>query len=315
MGASNVSDEEFAQIFESLGSTETAERLGIDKRNVDRRRRRVEQKLGRALVSPNGSSVLKTEDHPGRLQLDIENGIVLVAGDAHYWPGIVTTSHKALLKACKEFAPVAIIMNGDIFDGASVSRHSPIGWENRPSVIHELEACRDRLAEIEQAAGKARKIWPLGNHDARFETRLATVAPEYAKVHGVHLKDHFAFWESCWGCHINDSHVVVKHRFKGGIHATYNNVKAAGTNIVTNHLHQGKAVPVNTYRERLWGVDTGTLCEPPWYQAIDYLEDNPVDWNSSFAMLTFRKGQMLVPEMIYRHADGEVDFRGRIHSV
>jgi len=24
---------------------------------------------------------------------------------------------------------------------------------------------------------------------------------------------------------------------------------------------------------------------------------------------------MLVPEMIYRHADGEVDFRGRIHSV
>lgn len=303
-------------MFSSIGAAETARNLKMEIRDVYRRRKRLERIHGTAIQNPNPHPSIKSkDDHPARHHLDIENGVILVAGDAHYWPGIVTTAHRAFVKAIKEMKPRAVIMNGDVFDGASVSRHAPIGWETRPSVINELEACRDRLGEIEYAAGKIEKIWPLGNHDARFETRLATVAPEYAKVHGVHLKDHFAFWQSCWSCHINDSHVVVKHRFKGGMHATRNNVMNAGTNIITNHLHQGKATPINNYRGRFWGVDTGTLCEPPWYQAIDYLEDNPVDWNSSFAVLTFHKGQMLTPELVYRHSDGWVDFRGKVASV
>src|SRR5690606_7816291 len=111
--------------------------------------------------------------------------------------------------------------NGDAFDGASISRHPPIGWEERPTVIQEIEACQERLGEIEQAAGKARKVWTLGNHDMRFAARLASAAPEYAKVHGLRLEDHFPFWEFGWSCWINDD-VVVKHRHRGGIHAAHN---------------------------------------------------------------------------------------------
>ena len=317
MPTSPIGDEEFAAIFEAVGARKTSEQLGIGLRKVFQRRRDVERRLGRPLIATGGINAAypKAQEHPGRHTLEIENGVILVAGDAHYWPGIVTTAHRALVKACKEMKPRAIIMNGDIFDGASVSRHAPIGWEQRPSVVQELEACRDRLGEIEQAAGKIEKIWPLGNHDARFETRLATVAPEYAKVHGVHLKDHFAFWQSCWSCWINDGHVVVKHRYKGGVHATRNNVLNAGTNIVTNHLHQGKATPISNYKGTFWGVDTGTLCEPPWYQAIDYLEDSPPDWRSSFVVLTFHNGEMLTPEFVYRHSDGYVQFRGKVWNV
>jgi hypothetical protein len=253
-------------------------------------------------------------EHPARLQADIENGVVLVASDAHYWPGRATTMHRAFVRACKEMQPRIVIMNGDVFDGASVSRHPPIGWETMPSVKQELEACQERLGEIEQAAGKARKIWPLGNHDARFETRLAMQASEYKGVDGVHLKDHMPLWEACWSVFLNDS-CVVKHRFKGGMHATHNNALWSGKSMVTGHLHSAKVTPLTDYNGTRWGVDSGTLCEAPWVQAIDYLEDNPVNWRSAFVVLTFHKGRLLQPELCLQHAPGQAEWRGRVWDV
>jgi hypothetical protein len=254
--------------------------------------------------------------HPHRILLDIEDGIVPVGSDAHYWPGIVTTAHRALVKFCREFEAKipAVIMDGDSVDGARISRHPPIGWETRPELVAELEAAQERKREIEGAAPNARRIWPLGNHDARFETRLATVAPEYARINGMHLKDHFPFWESCWSVWINDD-VVVKHRYKGGVHATHNNTLNAGKTMVTGHLHSLKVTPLTDYNGTRWGVDTGTLAEPEGPQFIDYTEDGPKNWRSGFAVLTFHKGRLLWPELVHVIGEGEVEFRGKVHSV
>lgn len=310
MSLPKCSDEEFMQMFQSMGATSMAAHLGQSERRIYDRRRSIEKKTGQALKAPSTN----TQDHPARLHLDIETGIVLIASDAHYWPGVVTTMHKAFVRACKEMQPRAVIMNGDVFDGARISRHSPIMWEESPTVIQELEACQERLGEIEQASGKAEKIWTFGNHDARFESRLAAVASEFANIQGMHLKDNFAFWRPCWSTFINDD-LVVKHRFKGGIHATHNNTLWSGKSIVTGHLHSAKVTPLTDYRGTRWGVDSGTLCEAPWVQAINYLEDNPVNWRSAFVVLTFHKGRLLQPELCLQHGPGEVEWRGRVYSV
>src|SRR5690606_36438850 len=131
-------------------------------------------------------------------------------------PSTRTTAHRAFVRSGRGFQPKAVIRSGDALDGARISRHAPIGWENRPQVVDELEACKERMGEIERAAPNAKRFWPLGNHDGRFETRLATVAPEYARIHGFHLKDHLPYWQPCWSVWINDD-VVIKHRFKSGI--------------------------------------------------------------------------------------------------
>lgn len=258
---------------------------------------------------------------PHRIEFEIENGTVLIGSDAHYWPGIISTAHRAFVKACSEMPNVkAVIMNGDVFDGASVSRHPPIGWESSPSVVEEIEACKDRLGEIEAALskqpGKIQKIWTLGNHDARFETRLATVASEYAKVHGVHLKDHFPTWVTAWSVWINDG-VVIKHRYKGGIHATHNNTIGAGKTIVTGHLHSLKVTPFTDYNGDRWGVDTGTLAQVGGPQFLDYMEDGPANWRSGFAVLTFVDGRLLWPELVHviDEAAGLVSFRGKVWRV
>jgi uncharacterized protein YecE (DUF72 family) len=80
-----------------------------------------------------------------------------------------------------------------------------------PSIIQELKACDAALGEIEEAAKKARHNvqlpWCLGNHDARFENRLAANAPQYEQVHGFSLKDHFPAWRPCWAVwNGNDGH-------------------------------------------------------------------------------------------------------------
>lgn len=140
-------------------------------------------------------NVLKTKPHTrqgARVHLEVENGTVVVASDAHYWPGDSTTAHRGLLTMCQLRNPQVVIMNGDAFDGSRISRHGMIGWERKPSVFSELQAVSERMAEIKLNTSMGTKlVWTLGNHDMRFETRLAAVAPEYEGIQGFHLKDHF----------------------------------------------------------------------------------------------------------------------------
>jgi len=257
-------DNEFIEIWNTHKSAKKmSDAIGMDVRQILRRRKKIEDKSGVALVSSHKTASVNRPENPVRKELGIENGVVLVFSDAHFWPGIHTTAYKGVLWAIKEFQPKAIIANGDVFDGASVSRFPRIGWDSTPSIIQELKACEIALGEIEETAKKARHnvnlVWTMGNHDARFENRLAANAPQYEFVRGFSLKDHFPAWHPCWSCWPTDE-VVVKHRWKGGIHATHNNT-SSGKTMVTGHLHSLKVTPYSDYNGTRFGVDTGTLAE------------------------------------------------------
>lgn len=313
-------DADFIRIFEECGPKQTARRIGTDIRSVYSRRERLEKKIGRQIVSPNKKAPTNRTgvNHPQHIPLLVENGIVLVGSDAHYWPALVSTAHRAFVRACKSFNKDlrAVIMNGDVLDGASISRHPPIGWEDRPTLQQELETCQERLGEIEAAAGKVERIWTAGNHDLRLETRIATVAPEFAKMHGTSLHHHFPFWSPTWAVWINNE-VVVKHRHKNGIHAVHNSTMWSGKSMVTGHLHSLKVAPFTDYRGTRYGVDCGTLAAPYGPQFQDYTETNPLNWRSGFVVLTFHRGQLLMPELVMvRDEDaGEVEFRGKVYTV
>lgn len=316
-----INDKEFIKLWQDLRSTsKVAQAAGISVRATQTRRRALEKKYHIALDvhdarGDNFKHYQTAHKHAARLHLGLRDGVVLVFSDAHFWPGLRSTAFKGLLWAIKEMQPKAIICNGDAFDGASISRHPRIGWDEKPTVLQELEACHDALAEIEKVAGQRTKlVWSLGNHDSRFENRLAAVAGEYEGVKGFTLKDHFPKWEPCWSCWPTDS-VVVKHRYKNGVHATHNNTVGGGKTIVTGHLHSLKVTPYSDYNGTRFGVDTGTLAEVGGPQFVDYLEDSPTNWRSGFAVLTFHKGQLLWPEVVHRFADGVIEFRGKLIDV
>jgi len=316
MTQANVSDAEFIQLFEECGAAETARQINRSIRAVYERRNRLEIKLKRKILAPGSShNSTRYDNHEARVHNEIKNGVVMVGSDAHYWPERISTAHRAFVELAQKLQPRAVVLNGDVLDGATISRHPPIGWEDRPPLIDEIEACKERLSEIEAAVSKrCIRVWTLGNHDARFETRLATIAPEYAKVHGVHLKDHFPKWKPAWSYWLNNE-VVIKHRFKGGIHATHNNTLWAGKTMLTGHLHSLKVTPLSDYNGTRYGVDTGTMAEPGGPQFNDYLEDNPVNWRAGFVVLTFKDGRLLWPEVCHVLDERHVEFRGDIIRV
>lgn len=303
-------DAQITEAWQRLNSpSAVSKELGISIRNLHARRRAIESKTGELLVYKPPEQAT----HPDRYDLGILNGQIIVFSDAHFWPGQRTTAFKALLCFITELQPKAVVNNGDAFDGASISRHPQIAWEKTPSIIQELKACEAALEEIEVAAGRAKKIWTLGNHDARFESRLSAQAPQFEFVHGFHLKDHFPSWKPCWSVWNGDT--VIKHRWKGGIHATHNNTVGAGVNIVTGHLHSLKVTPYDDYRGTRFGVDTGTLADPHGPQFRAYLEESPTNWRSGFIVLTWKDGRLLWPEIVSVFDKNHVQFRGEVINV
>jgi len=323
MPVQKFTDQQIISAIENSASMNAASlSLGINLSGLNKRRRRIEQKEKIIIRAPRATKQFEhlqiAHIHPTKKDLGILNGTVIVFSDAHFWPGVYTTAFKGLLWAIKELKPKAVIANGDIFDGAGISRHPRIGWAKAPSVMDELKACTISMGYIEEAAKEARHnvklIWPLGNHDARFETFLAANAPQYEHVKGFTLRDHFPKWEPCWAVWMNDN-TVVKHRFKGGIHATHNNTMWSGKNIVTGHLHSLKVTPFSDYNGVRYGIDTGTLAEPYGPQFEDYTEHGPLNWRSGFAVLTFVDGNLILPELVTTHGPDSIEFRGRVIKV
>lgn len=307
-----VSDDDFRAMFEALGATKMAQEIGVTKRAVELRRVRLENKIGQQVKAPHKRTTrLVSQFRPNWIEIEVDNGIVLVGSDAHIWPGKITTAWRAFEKFTKDMQPKVVIMNGDVIDGAKISRHPPINWERQPNLVEEIEAASALLGNLERLTSPGCElIWSLGNHDQRLETRLATVAPEYAKLKGVHLKDHFGErWRPCYSAIINDD-VVVKHRHKGGVHALHNSVLWAGKTMVTSHLHSLNVRAFTDYNGTRFGVDTGTLSEP-YLPQFQYVEDNPVNWRSGFVVMTFIDGELQWPEVVNVVREGVVGFRGQ----
>lgn len=321
---STVSDSEFIAIWHKHQSPKrVSEVLGIDARNAHERRKRIEKKHNIILPvndhRPAYNTAYVTDDRV-EVKLNIADGNVLVINDLHYWPGSVPTMHKAFCYMAKKLKPVAVVINGDAFDGASNSRHASIGWEHKPDVSAELEACKERLGEIFLAAGNAKRIWTLGNHDMRFSTFLAAVASQYKNVEGTQLKDHFPEWLPAWFVTINEgesSHTEIRHREKGGIHASWNNAVGAGVTIVTGHDHTADVRRVENRRGFHYGVRTGmgadSARDP---QFVNYLEGRkPATWTSAFGVLTYRNGRLMQPELALRVDDDHFEFRSEVIKV
>lgn len=310
-----LSDEEFLQQFKALGASGLAKKTGMDLRNIYRRRRNLERFTGEVINSPNDPSSQRFVTYEKRIPLDVKDGIVLIGSDAHFWPNRRSIAYRAMLSLSEEFGDdlKAIVLNGDVKDGATNGRHPPIGWERKPSLNEELNEIEDRLAEIEAHAPNAKYFWMLGNHDMRFENKLAANVPEYQGVRGFYLKDHFPGWTIGMSLWVNDT-VVIKHRFKGGIHATHNNTLWAGKSMVTGHLHSLKVTPFTDYNGTRFGVDTGTM-EDPCGPQFDYDEDNPKNHRSGLIVLSFREGKLLWPEIARVVGPRHIDFRGRMIEV
>ena len=291
-----------------------AETLQTSSRAIYARR---ETLLKKGYDLPIRESLVTMKPGRMRMEINIDDGVIVVGSDAHYWPGEITTAHRGFVQAIKELKPWAVILNGDILDAATASRHGRIGWEKRPSMKEELEAVADRCEEIEKAAGAAKLLRTHGNHDMRFDTKLSATSPEFEGVEGFSLDQQLPRWKSAWSIIIN-RHTIVTHRLKNGIHATWTATSDAQISTVCGHLHSLRVTPRTTLSPlnggHIYGVDTGTLADV-WGPQFNYMAEGPRNWRGGFAVLTFKGGILMPPEIAMVVSEDEIFFRGRFIEV
>lgn len=314
MGSPKTTDDEFIQIVRAVGPSKAQRILGTTERNVYARKARLEEKFG-----PITGPAFVRPTFPGRISIEIRDGTVLIGSDFHIWPGEPSTCLRAFKKFAADIKPSAIILNGDVMDFPRISRH-PQNWESAPDPQEEIEATQDHLNDLMQACKRgAHKVWTLGNHDARLEAMFANAAPQMRGIKGVHLSDHFTGWQKAMSCFINEDveggATMVKHRWKGGMNATRANTLNAGVSMVTGHLHSQNVRPLSDYRRHdRYGVDTGCVADKE-HRAFTYTEDSALDWRSGFAVLTYRDGILMPPELVTKMSPDTVWFRGSLHRV
>lgn len=293
-----VRDDQFMAAWKETGGQPiaVAKALGISERAVYSRRSTIETRYGVQLPSSGQTENKGRGDLPAanynynpRVTLDGFEGRMVVFSDCHWWPGLSDTlAYRALLEVIREIKPKLVVANGDILDGAKISRFPPLGWENRPRMSDELEEVKTRMAEIRHAYRGAQHIRTVGNHDTRFDRWLAVNAGEFEGIAGFRLADHLPEWQECMSVFIN-GHTVVKHRIGNGQHTAYMNTLKAGTSVFTGHTHRLLVTPWGDYNGRRYGCEGGTLAMPSGAQ-FAYAEDNPTSACSGFATALFDKG-------------------------
>lgn len=325
MANASVSDQEFINLWKQIGSPrQLAVALGVHERAVYSRRNNIEKKYGIALAADSATAI-KHESTATKIiessrrdttRVEITDGVILVGSDAHYSPGVIPVAHKALCNLMTELGSEVkvVVLNGDILDGGTISRHGRIGWHKSPSVKDELEAVQERLGEIElsRPAG-CQLLRTYGNHDMRFESRLSSMVPEYEGIGGFLLRDHLPHWGDSERIDVNDDTVII-HDWHGGIHSGWNDVLKGGANVVTGHTHELSAKAHKGFKATHYGIKTGMLADYD-QEEFHYKGGRPgLNWQSGFAVLTWRDGTLLHPEFCAVRDNGKAYFRGKLFA-
>ena len=314
-----ISDEDFIELWNQHKSVATVSKItGIAYRAVLKRRKSIEERHDIMLLSNDnrGRPNIYIPDDQTQCNLSIDNGVIIVGSDCHYNPRYITTAHRAFVQCVKHLKPKVVILNGDLSDVASISQHHRIGWQHHPTVKEELDEMTARLGDIEAVRPAGCKLLvTIGNHDLRFSGKLSNVLPQYEGIAGFDLADHTPLWKWYWSIAINES-CMIKHRWHNGIHAVHNNILKSGWSFVSGHLHSLKCLPYTDYTGTRYGVDTGTMACIKDNQFI-YAENNPLNWRSGFAVLTFNNGKLMPPELaeVVDEDKGLYYFRGQVMKV
>lgn len=314
-----ISDEEFLALWKEHQSTSAIAKVtGLAYRAVLKRRRSLEQRYDTILKSLDnrGRPDIYVPDEQTQCDITLDNGVIMVGSDCHYNPKYITTAHRAFVQCVKYLKPKIIILNGDLSDFSTISTHHRIGWQSRPTVKEELEEMQARLGDIEAVRPAGCKLFiTIGNHDLRFSGKLSNVLPQYEGIQGFDIADHTPHWKWFWSIAINNN-TMIKHRWHNGIHAVHNNILKSGWSFVSGHLHSLKCLPYTDYTGTRYGVDTGTMACVKDSQ-FSYAENNPLNWRSGYAVLTYNNRKLMPPELaeVVDEDKGLYYFRGQVIKV
>lgn len=295
------------QAFQKAGGdkTKAAVLLGLPASTYRNRLRQALEQYPHGVAAISGTRI------PQRVRTTIKDGVAVAFSDAHFWPDERSIAHEAFLKLAPLLKPVAVFDVGDSLDGASISRHPMMGNDELPTPREELFAVLEQRGEMMEACPGARLYWNPGNHCLRWDGYLATHAEKMKDLPGATLKENLPGWTMAYSLEVNwgTDPLLVLHNFKGGVHAGHNNVVATSVHVVSGHDHAQGVARYTNERGTFYGINPGVFADPNGPQ-FRYTRGRPKNWRSGFAVLTFKDGMLLPPELV-EVVRGVAYFRGQ----
>lgn len=221
----------------------------------------------------------------------MKNGRVVCIPDVHV-PFQDKAAWGLALRITKALKPDYVVQLGDFADLVAVSGHDKEFGVN-VSLDHELSAIQDEWGKLEVAAGRAKVVALLGNHETRLlryvaknASKLESIIPGFpalfrmgAKTVSVPYQEEFC---------IGKVHFVhdVGH---AGKTATQQTLDAVGHCVVHGHTHRGAVVYDGTSDgERRFGLGCGWLGD---VDAIRYMAPAKTrSWQHGIGIVDYRDG-------------------------
>ena len=215
----------------------------------------------------------------------INQSKTLIISDLHF-PYQDNEAIKIAINYGKEKQVNCILLNGDVFDFASISRHEK-SWRQR-QVHQEFEAVRIFLNSLRQHFPKAKIVFKYGNHDERYEKFLFLKAPEIFDCTDFQLEVLLKLAElkievvkDKLPIKIGKLTVLHGHELfggSGGVNPARGTFLKTLENVVVGHYHKTSSnTEASMYGDVFSVHSVGCLCgKTPYYMPIN-------KWNTGFA--------------------------------
>ena len=279
----------------------TTKILGIAPHSIHHRLKAAKEIFPNGL--PDEGVELGQWTYPRLISIKAPNTKWIIGSDFHIWPGKEPKIFEAFCKVASDLKVDGIILNGDVIDGARISRHPMLRKSAAPKIDKEIEAAKQWLQKLPNTKYRC---WTVGNHDIRIDNYIAANANELSD-YIISLQEHFPTWKMAYAFDIND--IEVRHRFRGGVHTAYNNAVHSGVSMITGHTHQLQVTAVRDRRGTRYGIETGLMADPVGPQ-FEYTEGQPNRWQQGFVVISFDEDGMMLPPELCEIANGRPAFRG-----
>ena len=221
----------------------------------------------------------------------------VIVPDIQY-PFVHRPSEQAVMHFVKEMKPDVVTVIGDFIDFTSIaSFRKKLPPEKVPRLAAEVRIGREKVAEWEKVAGKARKVFIEGNHEERLARVVEANCPELlglAGVPGVDLSVRGLLGLESWEYlgpygHYESGQWLGRrgglwayHGSFCGQNAPTQNLRRYGHSVIYGHTHRLQSKHQTDAMGRTIGAyEVGTLCDPkrtPRHSPV-------VDWQHGFASI------------------------------
>lgn len=215
----------------------------------------------------------------------ISQSKVLIISDLHF-PYQDNNAIRKAINYGKEQKVNCILINGDLFDFAGISRHEK-DWRQR-TVAQEFESVRIFLSSLRKHFPKSKIVYKLGNHDERWEKWLFLKAPEIFDDPEFKLETRLKLGELKIDIvkdklPIKIGKLTVLHGHEGaggsgGVNPARSMFNKTLNSVMVGHYHKTSLHSESRMDGEIIGVhSTGCLCDlHPHYMNIN-------KWNHGFA--------------------------------